>query len=125
MKTLTQRQLQVGEKIRHVLAGLFMRGDFYDPNTFKLINITITEVRISADLRNATVFISPFQIKEKEYIIKLLESLSGQIRKIISPQLDMRHSPELTFRLDKSFEQSNHIEEILNRPEVKRDLVNK
>jgi len=120
----SQRQLKVGEEVRHVLSEALMRGDFYDPDTRATIgNITVSEVRISPDLRNATVYVMPLGGENQTESVKRLERLSPQLRSMIAGKIRLRNLPVLTFRLDKTFDNATEIDQLLRRPEVKRDLT--
>jgi ribosome-binding factor A len=118
----SQRQLRVGEELRHTLAALFQRGDFHDPDLVDL-NITVTEVRISPDLRNATVFVTPLGGGEMDEALTALRRaapfLRGQIARAMK---NLRHAPTLSFEGDTSFDYASHIDNILHSPAVARDL---
>jgi len=120
-KAPSQRQLRVGEELRHALADLFRRGDFHDPDLSRL-NITVTEVRVSPDLSNATVFFSTLgggQMDEaKAALRRAAVFLRGQVARLVN----LRHAPTLSFEEDTSFEYAHHIDNILHSPEVSRDL---
>lgn len=120
-KAPSQRQLRVGEELRHALADLFRRGDFHDPDLSRL-NITVTEVRVSPDLSNATVFFSTLgggQMEEaKTALRRAAVFLRGQVARLVN----LRHAPTLSFEEDTSFEYAHHIDNILHSPEVSRDL---
>ena len=118
----SQRQLQVGEEIRHALSDVFAREDFYDPETYEELMITVSEVSISADLRNATVFVMPPAGRNKERTMALLARLAPKLRSLVAKKIKMRYMPEFYFKLDTLFERVSHIDELLNRPEVKRDI---
>lgn len=121
-KPPSQRQLKVGEELRHGLSEIFMREDFYDPDTKKTILVTVSEVRISPDLRDATVYVMPLGGENKEKTMASLHNIAPLIRSMVGKKIRLRHLPALTFRLDKSFDSASEIENLLNRPEVKRDL---
>lgn len=121
-KPPSQRQLRVGEEIRHALAGLFMRGDFHDPELAAL-NITVTEVRISPDLSNATVFVTPLGGGHMGETLTALRRAAPFLRGQIARAVNLRHAPTLGFEGDTSFEYANHIDNILHSPEVARDLL--
>lgn len=122
-KQPSQRQLQVGEELRHILSDIFLRDGLYHPSSNESIQVTVSEVRISPDLRNATVFVIPFAGKDKERVLQSLNKLAPLIRGLVSKKkIRMRHMPEFLFRMDKSYENASHIESLLQKPEVQRDL---
>ncbi len=118
----SQRQLRVGEELRHALADVFLREDFHEAGALVRIEVTVTEVRVSPDLRNATVYVVPLGGKDRETIIKRLGVLAPQIRPLIASRVVLQYVPVLAFRLDTSFEMAQKIESLLQRPEVQRDL---
>lgn len=121
-KPASQRQLRVGEELRHSLAALFQRADFHDPELAAL-NITVTEVRISPDLRNATAFVTPLGGGNMEETLAVLRRGAPFLRGQIARVINLRHVPMLSFEGDTSFDYANHIDNILHRPEVARDLA--
>jgi ribosome-binding factor A len=116
-----QRQLRVGEEIRHVLAGVFERGAFRDP-ALQDINVTVTEVRVSPDLKHATAFVMPLAGRNAPEAIAGLRRGAAFLRMEVARAVKLRAAPTLTFALDESFEQANRIETILRRDDVARDL---
>jgi ribosome-binding factor A len=116
-----QRGLRVGELIRHAIAELLQRGDIHDP-AFEGIIVTVPEVRMSPDLKNATVFIVPLGGKGGEAVIEAFERNSRYIRGVIAKKVNLRYAPTLRFRLDESFDEGERIDALLRRPEVRRDL---
>jgi len=124
-KQPSQRQLKVGEEIRHLLSSAFMRGDFYNPKTRQPISITVSEVRVSPDFKNATVYFVPFSGNDEESTIKILETIAPYVGKTISNKIRLRRFPVLKFKIDKSFEEASKIEAVFQRPEVIRDLESK
>ena len=121
-KTPRQRQLRVGEEIRHVLAQVFGRGELHDPELAGR-TITVTEVRISPDLKNATAFVVPLAGEHSPEIMVALRRSAGHLRSILAHQLRLRYAPHLGFELDQSFDRAQRIEELLHRPEVLQDLA--
>lgn len=120
----SQRQLRVGEMVRHALTELLQRGEIPDP-VIETSVISITEVQMSPDLRIATVFLSPLGQKDPQPVIKALARNQKLIRGRLSPALrQMKYMPEFRFRPDTSFDNFARIEELLHRPEVSRDLQN-
>lgn len=108
----SQRQLRVGEEIRHGLSEIFMRGELGDPR-IEEASITVSEVRISPDLRNATAYVMPLNGDKKEMVLELLANSNGMIRTLISKKIHLKFSPRIHFKLDHSFETATHIEGLL------------
>jgi len=122
-KAPSQRQLRVGEELRHVLAGLLERGELHDP-ALRDISITVTEVRASPDLKNATVYVMPLG-GAAEDMAKALEGLTRAapfIRHCLAEKVHLRHTPRLSFTADTTFDNAGHIDDLLRRPDVARDL---
>jgi len=120
-KAPSQRQLRVGEELRHALAGILARGDVRDPDVEGAL-ISVTEVRASPDLKHATVFFSPLGSDDGAEVLKGLRRSARYLRGQVSKQVHLRHTPQLVFELDTSFDNAGHIDELLHRPEVRRDL---
>jgi ribosome-binding factor A len=117
----SQRQLRVGELIRHELAGVFTRGETGDP-ALERIGVTVVEVAVSPDLRIATAYVRPFAHGTGEELLKAIERNRKYIRGLISPRLRMKFMPELRFRLDTTIDYAAHVDELLQDPSVRRDL---
>ncbi|WP_188259758.1 30S ribosome-binding factor RbfA [Azospirillum tabaci] len=120
-KPPSQRQLRVGEEIRHALAELFRRGDFHDPELAEL-NVTVTEVRISPDLRNATAFVTPLGGGPMDETLSALRRAAPFLRGQIARAINLRHAPTLSFEADTSFDYAGRIDAILHSPAVARDV---
>ena len=120
-RTVSQRQLRVGEELRHVLAQVLSRGELRDPDLVGR-TITVTEVRISPDLKNATAFIVPLGGEHKAEVLQALKRCSAFLRGAIGHEVRLRVVPRLSFELDVSFDHAQKIEEILHRPEVQQDI---
>ena len=116
-----QRQLRVAEELRHILAQLFRQGSLRDP-ALADANITVTEVRISPDLRNATVFVMPLAGSHAEEILAALRRAAPVIKGQVGRELSLRRVPNLVFALDESFDRADRIGALLARPDVERDL---
>jgi ribosome-binding factor A len=120
----SQRQLRVGEEVRHALARLLRPGELRDPALFDA-NVTVTEVQLSPDLRNATAFVMPLGGANAADIVAGLRRsapyLKGQIAKLVR----MRHVPNLSFALDDAFESAERIGAVLRSEAVARDLQDK
>ena len=118
----SQRQLRVGELVRHALADTLMRGESGVPDLERVL-VSIAEVRMSADLKHATVLVAPLAVGEPEKTVAALNRSAAFLRGRIAPALrQMRSMPDLKFRLDTRFEDDSRIDEILRSPEVARDL---
>lgn len=117
----TQRQFRVGEELRHALVRILERAHFRDPD-LSGVPITVTEVRISPDLRNATAFITPLGGREIEKVVKALNRAAGYFRREIPHEVQLRAVPEIAFSADKSFDYSSKIDALLAQPQVARDL---
>ncbi len=115
------RPLRVGEEIRHALADIFMRGECHAPG-LSSASITVSEVRVSPDLKNATAFFMPLAGANKEEFLKVLIEAAPEIRHLVSKRVRLRHAPKIYFALDHSFDEAQRINTILNRPEVAKDL---
>ncbi len=110
-RTPSQRQLRVGEEIRHALAQMVTQADFRDPDLAGQ-SITITEVRVSPDMRNATVFVTPLA-GDATLIVPALQRASSYIRGQLSSAVKLRHTPSLKFEYDDSFDQAERINLVL------------
>jgi ribosome-binding factor A len=120
-KAPSQRQLKVGEEIRHALSEILLRGDVHHPDLVDS-SITVSEVRVSPDLRNATAYIAPLGGQNKERILKALGESCGEIRHQVTRKIVLKFSPRISFRLDNSFDEANRINSLLHSPDVKRDI---
>ncbi|CAK0746331.1 Ribosome-binding factor A [Azospirillaceae bacterium] len=120
-RTPSQRQLRVGEALRHALSDFFLRADFRDP-ALQNLNVTVTEVRISPDLRNATAFVTPLGGGQSKETVAALRRASAFIRGQIAGAVQLRLVPTLSFEVDASFDRAARITTLLHAPEVVRDL---
>ena len=118
----TQRQLRVGEEIRHALADVLMRGDVPWPQGLNPPAISVTEVKISPDLQNATVYVMPLGGVKKAETVRAMNDGAGYFRFVVGKAVKLRHVPKLKFVSDESFEEAHRIEKILLAPEVAKDL---
>ena len=117
-----QRQLRVGERVRHVLSEMLPRGEIIDPVIEKTV-ISITEVRMSPDLKIATAFVSSIGTRDPDAVIEALNKYAKFIRGRVSFALrQMKYMPEFRFRLDTSYNNFAKINNLLRSPEVARDL---
>ena len=117
----SQRQLRVGEELRHALAEIFARGELRDP-ALADVKATVTEVRVSPDLRAATAFVVPFGGGDAKALAKALNNAAGFFRMRLAAAVDLRVAPMLRFQPDRSFDEVMRIEQILKSPAVARDL---
>ena len=120
-KAPSQRQLRVGEEIRHVLAELLARGHFRDPD-LQEVTITVTEGRISPDLKNATAFVTPLGGGGMETTVAALNRAAAFLRHELGRELRLRVLPNLSFQPDRSFDEASRIDSVLQRERVRRDL---
>lgn len=121
---LSQRQLRVGEQVRHAVAQVLQRGEIRDEIIENTV-ISISEVRMSPDLKIATCFVSPMGDIDPQLVVKALASNAKFIRGRVAPDLrQMKYMPEFRFRADTSFENFAKIDALLRSPEVARDLQN-
>jgi ribosome-binding factor A len=118
----SQRQLRVGELIRHELAAMLSRGDVHDP-VIEAHLITVPEVRMSADLRLATIYVIPLGGRDEEEVIGALERNKRYMRGEIARRVNLKFAPEIRFRIDERFDEAERIEKLLRTPEVRRDLA--
>lgn len=121
-KAPSQRQLRVGEELRHAIASVIERGEFRDPDLAGR-GITVTEVRVSPDLRNATVFVTPLGGGDVQPVLAGLKRAKAFLRHEIGRAVQLRLVPELWFQPDTTFDEANRIELLLRSPEVRRDVV--
>ena len=116
------RLLRVGEQVRHILSEILTRGDVHD-DVLTSHTVSVTEVRMSPDLKMATAYVTPLGVKDHEAVIDALNRNSKFIRGRLGPQLrQMKYMPEVRFRDDTSFDNYQKIDALLRSPEVQRDL---
>jgi ribosome-binding factor A len=113
MKEQSIRQLKVGQEIKSVLSEIFMKQDFYNPETFEQIDITISEVQVSADMRNATVYFHPLAGKNKENLESMLNPIASKIKGMMGKKLHLKRIPNLYFKLDDSFSEAQKMNELI------------
>ena len=121
---LSQRQLRVGELIRHALAELLSRGEVHDP-VIEAHLITVPEVRMSADLRLATIYVIPLGGRDTEAVLAALERNKRFLRGEIARHVNLKFAPDIRFRIDERFDEAERIEKLLRTPAVQRDLDRK
>jgi ribosome-binding factor A len=117
----SQRQLRVGEVIRHALAEILQRGEVHDP-VFEGTVVTVPEVRMAADLKCATVYLMPLGGLHKDEVVAAFDRNKKYIRGEVARRVNLRSAPDLRFRLDTSFDVGDKIDAVLRSPEVTRDL---
>src|SRR4030095_3797144 len=117
----SQRQLRVGELIRHALAEMLSRGDIHDP-TIDAHMITVPEVRMTAELRLATVYVMPLGGRDAEAVVAALERNKKFLRGEIAHRVNLKFAPETRFRIDERFDEAERIEKLLRTPAVQRDV---
>ncbi len=117
-----QRQLRVGESIRRILSEVFARGELHDPELAH-VSITVGEVRMSPDLSVATVFVLPLGGENAGEVARALARNKGELRQLVTKELNIRFSPDLRFLPDLTFDQMAETERLLNLDAVKRDLA--
>ncbi|QKV19534.1 30S ribosome-binding factor RbfA [Oricola thermophila] len=118
----SQRQLRVGEQVRHALTEILQRGDLRDP-ALEGVVLSVNEVRMSPDLKIATVYVTALGRDDMDRIVKALAANAKFIRGRVAPALrQMKYMPQFRFRADTSFDNFSRIDELLRSPEVARDL---
>lgn len=117
----SQRQLRVGELIRHAMAEMLARGDVHDP-VLQGHLITIPEVRMTADLRQATIYVMPLGGRDVEDVIEALNNNRKFLRGEIAHRVNLKFAPDIRFRVDERFDEAERIEKILRTPRVRRDI---
>jgi ribosome-binding factor A len=120
-KGASQRQLRVGELIRHALSEILSRGDVHDPEIQGMI-ITVPEVQVAPDLKRATAFIMPLGGVGIDKALAVLERHRKFLRGEVARRISLRHSPELIFRVDTSFSEAERVDQLLRSPEMRRSL---
>jgi ribosome-binding factor A len=119
----TQRSLRAGELVRHAVAEILARGDVHDPVIAAHL-ITVPEVRMSPDLRMATVYILPLGGQDAAVVLAALERNKRYLRGEIARRVNLKFAPDIRFRVDERFDEAERIERLLRSPEVRRDLDN-
>ena len=119
-KAPSQRQLRVGEEIRHALAEVFERDGLRDPD-LQGRSITVTEVRASPDLKNVMVYVMPLGGENVDGVVEALRRAYSYLRGEVARRMRLRNTPRLSFEADWSFEQASHIDKLLRDPRVSQD----
>ena len=115
------RTLRVGEQVRHILSEILQCGDVHD-DTLAVHVISVTEVRMSPDLRHATVFVKPLLGKDEEAVLKALRTNTAYLQREVAARVKMKYAAKLKFLADESFDEGSHIDALLRAPQVARDL---
>ncbi|HEX4192358.1 MAG TPA: 30S ribosome-binding factor RbfA [Stellaceae bacterium] len=118
----SQRQLRVGEEMRHTLARIFGRGELRDPALHDAA-LTVTEVRVSPDLKRATAYVMPLGGRNAAEIMAGLKRGAGHLRRLVAQEVKLRVAPQILFALDQSFDEASRIDALLRREDVARDLA--
>jgi ribosome-binding factor A len=120
----SQRQLRVGELVRHAMAELLTRGAVHDP-VIEGHLITVPEVQMTADLRLATIYVMPLGGRDTDAVLAAFERNKKYLRGEIARHVNLKFAPDIRFRIDERFAEAERIEKILRTPEVQRDLDKK
>jgi ribosome-binding factor A len=115
------RLLRVGEQIRHILSEILMRGDVHD-ETLQSHLVSVTEVRMSPDLRHATVFVKPLLGQEEEVVLKALRTHTAFFQKVVARRMTTKYAAKIKFLADESFDEGSKIDSLLRVPKVAQDL---
>jgi ribosome-binding factor A len=115
------RLLRVGEQVRHALSDILMRGDVHD-ETLASHMVSVSEVRMSPDLRHATAFVMPLLGSDSEDVLKALRTHTAYLQSEVARRVNTKYAAKLKFLLDESFDEGSHIDKLLRAPEVARDL---
>lgn len=115
------RVLKVGERVRHILSELLARGEVHDA-IVSAANISVTEVRMTPDLRNAAAYIKPLMGSDEDAVIKALRQNTAFLQREVAKRLGLKFAPKLNFKPDESFDEAERIETLLRDPKVARDL---
>jgi ribosome-binding factor A len=120
-ETRSVRTLRVGESVRHALSDVLARGDVHDDVLAKHV-VSVTEVRMSPDLRHATVFIKPLLGQNEAAVLKALRTNTAYLQSEVARRVNNKYAAKLKFLGDESFDEGSHIAAVLRRPDVARDL---
>jgi len=115
------RVLKVGERVRHILSELLARGEAHD-DTLRATSISVTEVRMTPDLRNANVYVKPLLGEDEAVVLKALRTNTAFFQREVAKRLGLKFAPKLKFKEDESFDEASRIDALLNDPKVARDL---
>lgn len=115
------RLLKVGEQVRHVLSDILARGDVHDEVLAKHL-VSVTEVRMSPDLKHATVFVKPLLGKDEDAVLKALRTNTAYLQREVAHRVNTKYAAKLKFIADESFDEGSHIDALLRDPKVAQDL---
>ena len=115
------RLLRVGEQVRHALSDILMRGEVHDDVLDKHM-VSVTEVRMSPDLRHATVFVKPLLGQNEETVLKALRTNTAYLQSEVARRVNTKYAAKLKFLADESFDEGSHIDTLLRQPTIARDL---
>ena len=115
------RVLKVGERVRHILSELLARGEVHD-DVLTAHSVSVTEVRMTPDLRNANAYVKPLLGKDESVVLKALRTNTAFFQREVAKRLGLKFAPKLSFKPDESFDEAERIERLLNDPKVARDL---
>lgn len=121
-ETRSVRLLRVGEQVRHVLSDILARDEVHD-EVLASHMVSVTEVRMSPDLRHATVFVKPLLGKDEEAVLKALRTNTAYLQREVAARVKMKYAARLKFLADESFDEGSHIDKLLRDPKVARDLT--
>ncbi|MBA4755016.1 MAG: 30S ribosome-binding factor RbfA [Sphingobium sp.] len=116
------RALRVGEQVRHILSDILQRGDVHDDVLAKHV-VSVTEVRMSSDLRHATAFIKPLLGRDEEVVLKALRTNTAYFQREVAARTRLKYAAKIKFLADDSFDEGSHIDKLLRDPKVAQDLV--
>lgn len=122
-ETRSVRTLRVGEQVRHILSEILQRGDVHDETLARHL-VSVTEVRMSPDLRHATVFVKPLLGKDEDAVLKALRTNTAYLQREVAGRIQNKYAARLKFLADESFDEGSHIDTLLRNPQVARDLDN-
>jgi len=120
-ETQSVRVLKVGERVRHILSELLARGEVHD-DVLTAHSVSVTEVRMTPDLRKAAAYVKPLLGEEEEVVLKALRTNTAFFQREVAKRLGLRSAPKLSFKPDESFDEAERIEKLLSDPKVVRDL---
>jgi len=115
------RLLRVGEQVRHILSEILARGDVHDDVLARHM-VSVTEVRMSPDLRHATAFVKPLLGRDEDEVLKALRQNTAYLQREVAHRVKMKYAARLKFLADESFDEGGRVDALLRRPEVARDL---
>ena len=118
----SQRQLRVGEAVRHAVADILAHGSVHD-NDLQGHIITVPEVRMSPDLKLATIYVMPLGGRDTDVVMAALERNKKYLRGVVARRVNLKFAPDIRFRVDDRFDEAERIEKLLRTPAVRRDLA--